>query len=221
MNKKKAIKTPANPKYPEKTANEMSPLKEVTITVEGVAPLQMERMTDADIKQAMNGSSRVMKGEKKSPIDAATERAYLDADGHPYIPADNLYRCIVQAGRHIKYGKSQLTTGKESRVPGFLDLVSEDGIIPVMADGNGGGSAEFKPAIFIPRPSDGGIRPGWRPVFHDWSLTFTLRVDTDFCPVSIVRQLVDFAGRWEGLGPQRPSRKGRYGKFQVVKWEVR
>jgi hypothetical protein len=203
-----------------KIQDESSPLVQILVTVEGVSPLQMERLTDADIKQAMDGSSRVMKGQKRSPIEQATERAYMNDKGHPYIPADNLMRCIIQAGRHIKYGKSKLITQKESQIPGFLELVS-DGMIPVMADGNGGGSAEFKPAIFIPRPADGGIRPSWRPVFHDWSLTFTIQVDTEFCPLSIVRQLVDFAGRWEGLGPMRPSRKGRYGKFQVVKWEVR
>jgi hypothetical protein len=203
-----------------KIQDESSPLVEISVTVEGITPMQMDRLTEAEIKQALDGSSRVMRGEKKLPRQQAEERAYLDGNGNPYIPDDNLFRCLVQAGRHIKYGKSKLTTQNESKIPGFLDLLS-DGMIPVLTGTNGGAPAPWTEAVFTPRPADGGIRPSWRPVFYDWSLTFTLRVDTDFCPVSIVRQLVDFAGRWEGLGPQRPSRKGRYGKFQVVKWEVR
>ncbi len=58
-----------------------------------------------------------------------------------------------------------------------------------------------------------------RPMFDDWSLAFTMELDTDMITVDLLRQIVDDAGKRVGLGDYRPTRKGPYGKFVVTEWK--
>jgi hypothetical protein len=55
-------------------------------------------------------------------------------------------------------------------------------------------------------------------MFDDWSVAFSIDLDTSEAKPSTARELVDRAGRAIGIGVMRPSRKGPYGQFKVVKW---
>jgi hypothetical protein len=67
-------------------------------------------------------------------------------------------------------------------------------------------------------PSTGGRIMAHRPRFDKWKLAFTVEYDSGMFSPSLVRMLLDDAGRRVGLGDFRPARKGPYGKFVIVKW---
>ncbi len=67
-------------------------------------------------------------------------------------------------------------------------------------------------------PSTGGRILAHRPCFHNWSLTFTLLLDTEVMDCKLLRDIVDAAGKRIGLGDFRPDCKGPFGKFVVDSW---
>ena len=59
-----------------------------------------------------------------------------------------------------------------------------------------------------------------RPKFEDWEAEFVIRVDTSDISSEKLREVVEFAGNYVGIGSYRPSKGGKFGRFKIVKWEV-
>lgn len=198
---------------------------EIDITLKGIRPLQLNRMLDESKNSLSEKSSNVLAGQKPPVEEEAKSRGYfMDEEGKlPFIPHDMLFNCIIDAGRFLKAGRRQLTTGQSSQIPGLLVLKAPHIMIEKMDDKN---TTKFVPAVwtherFLPQNMAGQRVPVWRPVFYEWYLRFTLDVyDSEIHP-DVVRQLIDKAGRFCGLGPMRPNRKGTYGMFIVDNWTVR
>lgn len=56
-----------------------------------------------------------------------------------------------------------------------------------------------------------------RPIFADWSVTFSVLIDQSVADLDVVRQSLDHAGRLVGIGDWRPGapKGGSYGRFTV------
>ena len=54
-----------------------------------------------------------------------------------------------------------------------------------------------------------------RPVFHNWKLSYSISVMDTLANESMVKQWIENAGIYKGLGDWRP----RYGRFRVVSFE--
>lgn len=186
-------------------------MKLISVTIEGTTPLLCNKFTDAAALKASAQTASSLTGDKGSPREQAEQRLYLGHDDAPIIPQPNLFRCLIDAGKFFKAGKSKVTTQKSSLIPACLEI---DGIeIPIQ---------HREPwqvdtrAVRI--PSTGGRILCHRPSFNDWRLSFTLRVDTELMGIKLVREILDAAGRRVGLGDFRPDCKGPFGKFVVVEW---
>ncbi len=56
-----------------------------------------------------------------------------------------------------------------------------------------------------------------RPCFNDWSLDFQLIVkDPDALPPETLHEILEYAGRYVGIGDYRP----KFGLFEVTRWDV-
>ena len=60
----------------------------------------------------------------------------------------------------------------------------------------------------------------YRPWLAKWELDFELRLMDDQLDTSVIKQILDHAGLYVGIGDWRPDTKGKYGKFMVTKFEV-
>lgn len=186
----------------------------IDVTIEGVTPLICNKFTDAQLLAIGSGSTTVFKGDKGTPLEQATAKLYKNDDGSLVIPQPNLFRCIIDAGTFFKAGKSKVTTQKTSLIPACVDIHGIDIPLkhkdPWTVDSRG-----------VVIPSTGGRIGCHRPKFNDWSLSFTMEVDTSMMPVKLLREIVDAAGKRIGLGDFRPARKGPFGKFVVTSWKER
>jgi hypothetical protein len=56
-----------------------------------------------------------------------------------------------------------------------------------------------------------------RPIFNDWSATFSVCIDTEVVDLPTVKQSLEAAGRLVGIGDWRPGapKGGSYGRFLV------
>ncbi len=187
-------------------------MNSIHITIEGTTPLLCNRFTDAAQLAASSGNSTSLVGDKGTPREQSEAKLYLGQDSLPMIPSPNLFRCLIDAGKYFKAGRSKVTTQKSSLLPACVSV--EELEIPIQNEEPW--AVDTRPVRI---PSTGGRILCHRPCFHDWKLDFTLQVDTDMISVKLVREIVDAAGKRVGLGDFRPDCKGPFGKFVVTRWE--
>lgn len=183
----------------------------IECTIAGTTPLICNAFT-ASAMAAMDGPRSSLSGDKGSPKEQAQQKLYLGLDGKTLvIPQPNLFRSIMDAGTFFKAGKSKVTTQKSSIIPAALAINEVE--IPIKS--KDGWTVDTRPVRI---PSTGGRILCHRPMFHDWSLTFTMMLDTDMIGVKLLREIVDAAGKRIGLGDFRPACKGPYGRYVVTSW---
>jgi hypothetical protein len=187
-------------------------LKSINVKCQGISPLLMNPMTDEILEGLRTGVHT--KIEKDAPAKKVAEKKiYKDEDGNIGIPALNLYSALMEAGRHEKLGKKQISTTKSSLLPSFLWIEGEflqftngtewevDKRRGVMDSGG------KKTAVCIVRPK-----------FKDWEFTVNLTLDPNICDESLAKKLLIIAGNMIGLGDFRPTCRGPFGRFKVIEW---
>lgn len=188
-------------------------MRTFNINVEGTTPLLLNRFTDAAMEAATSGNRLGSIGDKGSPREQAEQKLYRGQDGETLIvPMPNLFRCLIDAGKFFKAGKSKVTTQKSSLLPACIEIDELE--IPIIH--REPWQVDSRPVRI---PSTGGRILAHRPIFHDWRLNFTLSVDPDFIAPKLVREIIDAAGKRIGLGDFRPDCKGMFGKFVVTHWQ--
>jgi len=189
-------------------------LKEIQTTIEGRTPLLLNRFTEAAQMKASRGTTSVLTGDKGTPREIAEQKLYLDSDGAYCIPQPNIYRCIIDAGKYFKAGKSKVTTQKSSIISACLEV--EGVTIPI--EHKEPWDVDTRPVRI---PSTGGRILCHRPCFNDWRLSFVMTLDTSMMGEGLLHEIVEAAGRRIGLGDFRPDCKGPFGKFRIVEWKVK
>lgn len=187
-------------------------MKTIRVTIEGKTPLLLHRFTDEAAASATNGTRTSAVGDAGSPKEQAAKSLYLDDNEVPILPQPNVFRCIMDAGKFFKAGKSKVTTQKSSLIPACLEI--EELYIPI--EHRDPWEVDTRPVRI---PSTGGRILRHRPMFNDWRMTFTMNLDTDILSLKLLRDIVDAAGKRIGLGDFRPDCKGPFGKFVVVQWQ--
>ncbi|MDP3703590.1 MAG: hypothetical protein Q8R78_04320 [Candidatus Omnitrophota bacterium] len=187
-------------------------LKTFEVTIDGKTPLLLHRFTDAAQMAATDGTrTSAAAGDRGTPMEQAEASLYKDESGRLIMPGPNLFRCLIEAGKFFKAGKSKITTQKTSMIPACLSVV--DIVIPIQHKEPW--TVDARPVRI---PSTGGRIIRYRPCFHDWSMSFELELDTSMINEKLLRSIVDAAGSRIGLGDFRPDTKGPFGKFVVTKW---
>lgn len=190
-------------------------MKHVEVTVRGVTPLLMNRMTDEQLLALHTKEKRKFTAPKE-PRDAAALKVYQTRDGRPYLPTENFMASLIAAGVYIKLdGKRQMSTAKSTLLPGFLTV--EDPYLPLL-DGDGKATAWEVDMRQGRNPNGGEAVCVVRPRFDTWVFSASLLVDGDSIAETVIRELVDIAGSRIGLGDFRPQRRGIFGKFKVIEW---
>lgn len=186
----------------------------IKLQIEGITPLLCNRFTDEAQMSASNSTRISTIGDKGSPRAQAVQKLYIGHDNKPIIPGPNMFRCLIEAGKFFKAGKSKVTTQKSSMLPACVSILDIE--IPVQSKESWDVDTR---AVRI--PSTGGRILAHRPCFNDWRLAFEIELDTDLMSAKLLREIVDAAGKRIGLGDYRPDCKGPFGKFVVSHWEDR
>ena len=189
-------------------------MKAISVTIEGTTPLLLHRFTDQAQLAATSGTRASIATDSESPDDQAAQALYTDADhgGVHGIPQPNMFRCLIDAGKYLKAGRSKVTTQKSSLVPACVTI--DEPFLPI--ESQAGWKVDTRPVRI---PATGGRILRHRPCFDDWRLHFTFTVDDAVMSLKLLRELVDYGGSRIGLGDFRPDCKGPFGKFKVTAWE--
>lgn len=148
--------------------------------------------------------------EKKPIAEQAEYSAYRDPDTKGlYIPGIAIQRALVNGATFSK-GKGRASLQKPVAAcvmvtPERVSLGKEEYTI------------DTRPVVI---PSTKGRVLRHRPRLDEWSVTFTLEYDDVLLTEIQMRRIVDDTGSRVGLLDFRPEKKGPFGRFSVVRWDV-
>ena len=74
----------------------------------------------------------------------------------------------------------------------------------------------FKTLVVIPSTKGRVMR--YRPMLKNWLLSFNIEIEEEIDPHA-VKEALDIAGRYVGIGDWRPQKKGKFGKFHVTSFQ--
>ena len=178
-------------------------MKTVAVTIKGVTPLLMHRFPMAGADDT--SKSRTGVPDWKAEAEVAL---YRDEKGIIYQPASHIEGALKQASKTLKVpGKRGATY---SKLVGSALSVVPDAIPHKIQDWH----TDARPVV-IQRARI--IR--YRPVFDKWELAFEILIADDQLPAEVVKQAIDHAGQYVGIGDFRPGKGGKFGKFIVTEFK--
>ena len=179
-------------------------MNKAIIQIEGISPLLINRFIDTQIDS--KAKKRTTSAKEMNPED----KLYLD-DGKPYIPSVYFRNCLVEAGKQFKISGQ----GKKnySKLLGSTIEVNP-GIIHIMP----GSWTVFR--ISAVNPMTKGRMMVSRPKFDKWRCQFEVLCNDENVELSVVKEILDHAGKYVGVGDWRPDKKGVYGKFMVTSFKM-
>lgn len=187
-------------------------MKTIKVEIAGVSPLLMNKFSEEAESRLRDGNSSAIRSRQDEPRIEAAKVAYMDSEGSLVFPASSVFRAIIEAGKHIKTGRKQLTTQRDSLIPAYLSIVEY--MLPF-------GTKHFEvDSRSVVNPATGMRNIRHRPLIPvGWKLSFSVVFNEEKFSAGLIRDLVDTAGMCCGLGDFRPNRKGTFGKFVVTRWE--
>ena len=179
-------------------------MKTYNVTIQGISPLLMNRPSNL-----IGDISKDKKPHQDDAMAQASDKLY-QVDGQLYQPSTHLQGSLVEAGKHKKVvGKGKSTY---SKIVGYAVQIEPFEIVHK--------NPKWEVfSVLAVNPSTKGRNLLHRPILKKWELDFQVVFDETEVPESIMKELLDIAGRIAGLGDWRPAKKGPYGKFQVTSWK--
>lgn len=128
---------------------------------------------------------------------------YLDANGHPAWPGENIEAGLCEAAKKLKLGKQ------------FKAGLLSDGVWPLIYDGPKtiaelAADPRFIDTRRVVVKTSSVQRT--RPIFHEWELKFTVSFMADMLNAKEIDQVLGIMGTVIGLSDHRP----RYGRFEIL-----
>jgi hypothetical protein len=179
-------------------------MKTIKTTIKGISPLLMHRfpMAGADDKSKRRTGVPDWKAEAEISL-------YRDADGVIYEPSSHLEGCLKEASKTLKItGKRGATY---SKLVGSAVAIYPDAIPHKIQDY----VIDERPVVI---QKSRIIR--YRPLFKEWELDFEIQIMDDQIPTEVIKQALDHAGLYVGIGDFRPGKGGKFGKFMVTEFKV-
>lgn len=178
-------------------------MKKISVEIQGTTPLLMHRFPMAGAEDTSKRRSGVPDWKREAEF-----ALYRDEDGHIYHPASHLEGALKIASRTFKIpGKRGATY---SRLIGSAVSIEPDAIPHKITEYE----IDARPVV-VQRSRI--VR--YRPIFKNWELAFDIIVHDDQIPTDLIKEVIDYAGLYVGIGDFRPGRGGKFGKFIVTKFK--
>ena len=178
-------------------------MREIKVSIKGITPLLMHRFPNMGFDEPSKKRTGVPDWKQEAEL-----ALYKNSDGTIYEPAEHLEKSIQNAAKSFKIaGKRGATYGK---LVGAALEVYPDTIPHKIQTYEIDSRSVVVQRWRIMR---------YRPRFDNWELEFTIRLLDDQLPVSVIKEVLDQAGLYVGIGDYRPQRGGKFGKFMVTEFK--
>ena len=187
-------------------------MREFKIKVKGVTPYMQHRMDDAQLAEWEKKRGNIIErdGLNDEPERKAAFHAYINAESNYFIPSEHFKQSFIKGGSFVK---SKVGNSKKSmkNIVAAMWRIKEDGVLlPKFheVDSRSAVNKNNKARVMVHRPK-----------WNEWSAEFTLLIDDDVrngVTVDTIEQIVNYSGRYLGIGSYRPEHTGEFGRFEIV-----
>ncbi len=156
--------------------------------------------------------------KKRGPIHERSDVAHEDAvraeyhcyrsvDGPCFIPSDQIRGSLIGAGSYVKAKVGGRSKSMKQIVAAMFMVSPEQIHIPEYdaIDKRSAVNRNVKARVIV-------VRPRW----NQWSAEFTLSVDEDSITIETITQIIEYAGKYVGIGSFRPTNNGLFGRFNLI-----
>jgi len=179
-------------------------MKTYKVTITGISPLLMNKPS------TLIGDISKERMQKEDEPRKMAEMKLYEIDGKLYQPETHLKGSLVEAGKTQKVvGQGKATY---SKIVGYAVEINPFEIVHKKQ------KWEVYSVLAV-NPSTKGRNLLHRPMLKEWELDFEITFDDEQIPASILKDILERAGKFVGIGDWRPAKKGRFGKFQVTNWK--
>jgi hypothetical protein len=188
-------------------------MEQIKVRITGEAPILMHngQLANPLNKHAKRLKALTSKRQKSDEDHAAVMHAewlgglYINDQG-PFVPCDNLEAALKAAAKQQKLGK---------KFGSGVQVIETE--IPLQYEGPRDAEGLWLQEFWDIRAVKVGTArvQRCRPLFKEWSCTFTVAYDPRDVNRREVEQAIHEAGRVAGLFDRRPEKGGRFGKFSA------
>lgn len=179
-------------------------MKKYDVEITGITPLLQNKPEQFGFDTQWVEKKATTEYEKE-----ALKKLYVDAEGNTYQPSVHIEKAIIDAGKKLKMKGS----GKATYSKIFGSMVSVE---PYEVIHQNQKYKIHKELVVIPSTKGRVMR--YRPMFENWKLNFSVLFEDEIEP-STIKEALEIAGKYTGLGDWRPEKKGKFGKFQVTSFK--
>jgi hypothetical protein len=184
-------------------------MKKYNVTIRGVTPYMQHRMDDTKLEEWEKNRKFIVERDDvaKEDLERAIFHSYSDDKGF-YMPGEHLRGALINGAKSQKSKVGGATRSMKSVVAGMF-FVSPDKIRclnkdEMVIDKRSAVNKNIKARVI-------SIRPKW----EEWTSTFEIWVDNDTITDATVRQILENAGRYVGIGSFTPMHNGMFGRFEI------
>lgn len=183
-------------------------MKQFKVAIKGITPYMQHRMDTQKLEEWEKNRKLIIERPEVSHEDAvrAEFHCYRNAAGKCFIPSEHIRQSLIAAG---SYSKAKVGNAKKSmkNIVAAMFLVTPEEIqIPDYdaIDKRSAVNKNVKARIIT-------IRPKW----SEWTIEFRLMVDNDTITKETIKEILNNAGNYVGIGSYRPTNNGYFGRFEV------
>jgi hypothetical protein len=190
-------------------------MKNVNVKLTSIAPMLMHSDRTANPLDQFARELKKISGKRKKTEDDYEEMSKLEFiagcyyDKKYFIPAANIEACLIASAKHTKRG----TIIKQAII------VPDDASFNFKHEKHDPTKLFEKEKLYVDMRT---VKVGTskvirtRPIFNEWEVSFQIYIDTDKLNVEELREILENAGKYVGLGDYRP----RYGRFQIASFTI-
>lgn len=185
-------------------------MKKYKVKIKGVTPYMQHRMDDTKLELWEKKRGRII--ERKDVDQEDLKRAEFHAyknNGNYFIPSEHLRSAFINAGGYIKAKVGNSRKSMKNIVAAMFYVnpfeISLKGSFEI--DKRSCVNKNIKGRVVV-------IRPRW----DKWDAEFELSIDNDTITKETIKEILNYAGQYCGIGSFRPTNNGMYGRFIVEKF---
>jgi len=184
-------------------------MRKFKIQIKGVTPYMQHRMDTAKLQEWEQKRGKIIENKGLNTDDEikALFHSYIDNEGNHYIPNEHFKQAFIKGGAFVKAKVGNSSRSMKNIVAGMW-MVSPEHIPFRKFD-----EIDVRPANNIAAHAKIIVT---RPKWQSWECSFILNVDDDgLLSQPMIESIIDYAGRYLGVGSYRPEHTGEYGRFKI------
>ena len=183
-------------------------MKTYTVNIKGITPYMQHRMDDIKLAQWEKNRGLIIERDSldDEPTKLAGYHSYIDQEGNYFIPSEHFKQSFVKGGGMVK-GKVGSATKSMKNVVAVMWFINPEKIKFRKFDEVDTRSAvnrNVKARVIVHRPK-----------WIDWTCSFNLMVDNDSLTIETIKSIIEYSGKYIGVGSYRPEHTGEYGRFEA------